>query len=57
MARRQLGFMQLTILVSYSLYYAGYLIVFFGLFMHVPTAWGFAPFHTGQALFFLGSER
>ena len=43
MARSSLGFMQLTIICGFSLFYAWYLIAFFGLFMFA-TATAFIPF-------------
>lgn len=55
MAHKRLGFMQLTIIIGFSLYYAWYLITFFGLFMERPVDATFAQVHFGQAMFFLGS--
>lgn len=55
MAHKPLGFMQLTIICGFSLYYAWYLIAFFGLFMAVPDGGSFASFHTGQVIFFGGN--
>lgn len=55
MARGSLGFMQLTIICGFSLFYAWYLIAFFGLFMFVPEDVDFVPLHIGQVVFFSGS--
>lgn len=55
MARKTLGFMQLTILCGFSLYYAWYLIAFFGFFLSAPLDIGFVQLHAGQALFFFGN--
>ena len=52
MAHKRLGFMQLTIICGFSLYYAWYLITFFGLFMSSPIGTGFAEMHFGQVIFF-----
>lgn len=52
MSHKPLGFMQLTIIVGFSLYYAWYLIAFFGLFMSVPADGDFAAVHAGQVVFF-----
>lgn len=55
MARNSLGFMQLTIICGFSMFYAWYLIMFFGVFMFVPDEIDFIPLHAGQVMFFLGS--
>ena len=44
--------MQLTIMCGFSLYYAWYLITFFGIFMTAPTEASFAEMHLGQVAFF-----
>ena len=55
MSHKRLGFMQLTIPCGFGLYYAWYLIAFFGLFMFVPGDHSFVPLHIGQVVFFAGS--
>lgn len=50
--RKQLGFMQLSIIVGYSLFYALYLITFFGLFASVPAGMDFTACHMGQLIYF-----
>ncbi len=55
MSVKRLGFMQLTIICGFSLYYAWYLISFFGFFMFAPERIDFIALHTGQVVFFLGS--
>lgn len=55
MSHKRLGFMQLTIVCGFSMFYAWYLIAFFGLFMSVPGELDFFMFHMGQVVFFLGS--
>lgn len=52
---RRLGFMQLAVVVGYCLYYAYYLLVFFGAFIDLPADTSFVAGHLGQAVFFLGS--
>ncbi|MEE8721776.1 MAG: helix-turn-helix transcriptional regulator [Eggerthellaceae bacterium] len=55
MARSSLGFMQLAIIVGYGMFYAWYLLAFFGLFMFTPAALSFAGLHVGQVVFFAAS--
>ena len=55
MSRKPLGFMQLTILCGFSLYYAWYLIAFFDLFTAQPVSASFVEVHVGQVVFFVGS--
>ena len=52
---KPLGVMKLTIICGFSLFYAWYLVAFFGLFMFQPAEPDFATFHMGQVLFFAGS--
>ena len=47
--------MQLTIMCGFGMYYAWYLIAFFGLFMNAPGEIDFVALHTGQVVFFIGS--
>ena len=54
MAKSALGFMQLTIICGFSLFYAWYLISFFGLFIIVPSDFDFIGLHVEQILFFVG---
>lgn len=54
MTHKRLGFMQLTIMVGFGLYYTWYLIAFFGLFLSNP-AGTFAESHIGQIVFFAGT--
>lgn len=54
MAKSALGFMQLTIICGFSLFYAWYLISFFGLFILVPPDFDFVGLHIEQILFFVG---
>lgn len=55
MARKTLGFMQLTIMCGFGMFYAWYLIAFFGLFAFVPSDLDFVRVHCGQVAFFAGS--
>ena len=50
--RKPLGFMQLSIIVGYSLFYALYLVTFFGLFASVPSGMDFTSCHVGQLVYF-----
>ena len=50
-----LGFMQLTIVVGFCLYYGYYLIAFFGAFAELPPSMDFTEAHLGQFVFFVGS--
>lgn len=52
---KPLGIMKLTIICGFSLFYAWYLVAFFGLFMFEPAGPNFGTFHMGQVLFFAGS--
>ena len=52
---RHLGFMQLTIVVGFCLYYGYYLIAFFGAFAELPPSMDFTEAHLGQFVFFAGS--
>ena len=54
MARKPLGFMQLNIMVGFSLYYGWYLVAFFGLFVQ-PGEMDFIDAHAGQVAFFAGN--
>ena len=55
MTHKRLGFMQLAIICGFSLFYAYYLISFFGLFLLAPQFNGFAELHLGQIVLFLAS--
>jgi len=55
MSRKPLGFMQLTIICGFGMFYAWYLIAFFGLFMFVQVEIDFVTLHVGQTVFFAGS--
>lgn len=55
MTHKRLGFMQLTIICGFSLFYAFYLIAFFGFFMFAPAHIGFGELHAGQVVFFAAS--
>lgn len=52
---KQLGFMQLAIIVGFCLYYGYYLISFFGFFVELSPGMGFTEAHLGQFLYFVGS--
>jgi DNA-binding CsgD family transcriptional regulator len=54
MAHKSLGFMQLTIVVGYSMFYAFYLITFFGAFVEFPHGYDFALGHLGQVVYYIG---
>lgn len=47
--------MQLAIIVGYGMFYAWYLLAFFGLFMFAPDTLSFSSFHIGQVVFFAAS--
>lgn len=49
---KSLGFMQLTIICGFALFYAWYLISFFGVFLEFPIEADFIGRHIGQILFF-----
>ena len=55
MKTKGLGFMQLTIVVGFCLYYGYYLIAFFGAFAELPPGIDFTKAHLGQFVFFIGS--
>ncbi|MGN0038853.1 MAG: helix-turn-helix transcriptional regulator [Coriobacteriales bacterium] len=55
METKRLGFMQLTVVVGFCLYYGYYLVAFFGAFIELPVGADFVAAHLGQAAFFLGS--
>ena len=55
MKTKGLGFMQLTIVVGFCLYYGYYLIAFFGAFAELPPGVDFTDAHLGQFVFFIGS--
>ena len=55
MKTKGLGFMQLTIVVGFCLYYGYYLIAFFGAFAELPPGIDFIKAHLGQFVFFIGS--
>ena len=55
MKTKGLGFMQLTIVVGFCLYYGYYLIAFFGAFAELPPSIDFIKAHLGQFAFFIGS--
>jgi len=55
MACRRLGFMQLAIICGFSMFYAYYLMSFFGFFMLNRSQMGFTELHAGQIVFFLAS--
>ena len=52
MTTKPLGFMQLTIICGFSLFYAFYLIAFFGFFMFADPSGNFVELHAGQVVFF-----
>lgn len=55
MAHKPLGFMQLAIIVGFSMFYALYLITFFGVFLFFPAGLGFTLQHLGQVVYFAGA--
>lgn len=55
MQHKSLGFMQLTIICGFGLYYAWYLISFFALFVSPPAIASFVEIHIGQVVFFAAS--
>ena len=54
MAHRSFGFMQLAIVVGYSLFYAFYLMTFFGAFIEFPHGYDFTSSHLCQVIYYLG---
>lgn len=52
---KPLGFMQLAIIVGFSLFYAEYLTSFFGVFLSFPHGYGFTEQHAGQVVYFASS--
>lgn len=52
---RQLGFMQLAIICGFSIFYASYLLSFFGLFAFFPAQCSFLERRAAQILLFAGA--
>lgn len=51
----QLGFMQLAIICGFSIFFASYLLSFFGMFAFFPSDFGFASRRFAQVLLFAGA--
>ncbi len=54
-AHKNLGFMQLVIICGFSIFYAFYLLSFFGFFLFFPNSYSFTEGHISQVMYFLGT--